>query len=130
MGKRFKAICGIIFILFCTNSYAGPESLATYPWQVVNMPMLCGPVIDVNRALQIEGYIEIGLEIYPKSKPTHFLHERFSIHYDIIGIEILNSNVIFKQGWKLIKGWIDVKTSRKVFFVNDEDLYHGCTKPT
>ena len=58
MGKRFKAICGIIFILFCTNSYAGPESLATYPWQVVNMPMLCGPVIDVNRALQIEGYIE------------------------------------------------------------------------
>ena len=22
------------------------------------MPMLCGPVIDVNRALQIEGYIE------------------------------------------------------------------------
>ena len=58
MGKLIKTICGLFFILCCTNSYAGPKSLAGYPWILLQMPMNCGPLVNVNKALKIEGYIE------------------------------------------------------------------------
>jgi hypothetical protein len=58
MGKLIKIICGLFFILCCTNSYAGPKSLAGYPWLMLQMPMHCGPLADVNKVLKIEGYTE------------------------------------------------------------------------
>jgi len=58
MRKSFKTICVLIFILCCTNLYAGPKSLAGYPWIIMSMPMHCGPLTDVNNALKNEGYVE------------------------------------------------------------------------
>ena len=60
MGKLIKTICGLFFILCLSNkSYAGPEELSTYPWTTQNMPISCGPLVDVNRALEVAGYVQI-----------------------------------------------------------------------
>jgi len=59
MGKLIKTICGLFFILCLSNkSYAGPEGLSNYPWQMQDMPIWCGPLEMVNEALKQEGYVE------------------------------------------------------------------------
>ena len=58
MGKLIKTICGLFFILcLSSKSYAGPEGLQNYPWELQDMPIFCGPLDDVNKALKKEGYI-------------------------------------------------------------------------
>ena len=60
MGKLIKTICGLFFILcLSSKSYAGPMGLQNYPWELQDMPILCGPLDDVNKALEKEGYIAI-----------------------------------------------------------------------
>ena len=59
MGKLIKTICGLFFILCCTNLYAGPQNLANYPWTLMQVPIWCGPSEEVNKTLEIEGYVEI-----------------------------------------------------------------------
>ena len=61
MGKLIKIICGLFFILCCTNSYAGPEGMPTYPWIMQQMPIWCGPLKEVNKTLQVEGYVEVEI---------------------------------------------------------------------
>ena len=59
MGKLIKTICGLFFILCLSNkSYAGPQGLSNYPWQMQDMPIWCGPLEMVNEALKLEGYVE------------------------------------------------------------------------
>ena len=60
MGKLIKTICGLFFIL-CLSSklYAGPEDLSIYPWTLQEMPISCGPLADVNKALDMAGYVQI-----------------------------------------------------------------------
>ena len=58
MDKLIKTICGLFFILcLSSKSYAGPEGLQNYPWELQDMPIFCGPLDDVNKALEKEGYI-------------------------------------------------------------------------
>ena len=53
MGKLIKTICGLFFILcLSSKSYAGPQSLSGYPWQLQDMPIWCGP-------LEMAGYVQI-----------------------------------------------------------------------
>ena len=59
MGKLIKNICGLFFILCCTNLYAGPENLARYPWTLMDVPVWCGPVKEVNKVLEEEGYVAV-----------------------------------------------------------------------
>ena len=60
MGKLIKTICGLFFILcLSSKSYAGPMGLQNYPWTLQDMPIFCGPLDDVNKALEKEGYIAI-----------------------------------------------------------------------
>jgi len=61
MGKLIKNICGLFFILCCTNLYAGPENLGRYPWTLMDVPVWCGPVKEVNKILEIEGYVEVEI---------------------------------------------------------------------
>ena len=61
MGKLIKIICGLFFILCCTNSYAGPEGMSKYPWVMQSMPIWCGPLVDVNKTLEVEGYVEVEI---------------------------------------------------------------------
>ena len=62
MGKLIKTICGLFFILCLSNkSYAGPEGLSNYPWQMQDMPIWCGPLEMVNNALKQEGYVEFEI---------------------------------------------------------------------
>ena len=57
MGKLIKTICGLFFILcLSSKSYAGPQGLSNYPWQLQDMPIWCGPLEMVNEALKIENY--------------------------------------------------------------------------
>ena len=57
MEKLIKTICGLFFILcLSSKSYAGPQSLSGYPWQLQDMPIWCGPLEMVNEALKNEGY--------------------------------------------------------------------------
>jgi hypothetical protein len=59
MEKLIKTICGLFFILcLSVNSYAGPKSLSSYPWQLQDMPIWCGPLEMVNEALKKEGYVK------------------------------------------------------------------------
>ena len=58
MDKLIKTICGLFFILcLSSKSYAGPEGMSNYPWELQQMPIWCGPLDDVNKALKKEGYI-------------------------------------------------------------------------
>ena len=58
MEKLIKTICGLFFILcLSSKSYADPKSLSGYPWELQQMPIWCGPLDDVNKALKKEGYI-------------------------------------------------------------------------
>ena len=58
MDKLIKTICGLFFILcLFSKSYAGPEGMSNYPWELQQMPIWCGPLDDVNKALEKEGYI-------------------------------------------------------------------------
>ena len=60
MGKLIKTICGLFFILcLSSKSYAGPEDLSIYPWTLQEMPISCGPLADVNKALNMAGYVQI-----------------------------------------------------------------------
>tara|TARA_B100000530_G_C15867563_1_gene452016 strand:+ start:773 stop:1144 length:372 start_codon:yes stop_codon:yes gene_type:complete len=60
MGKLIKTICGLFFILCLTSkSYASPEGMAKYPWMLMNVPIWCGPLKDVNEALKNEGYVAV-----------------------------------------------------------------------
>ncbi len=60
MGKLIKTICGLFFILcLSSKSYAGPEDLSIYPWSLQQMPISCGPLADVNKALDMAGYVQI-----------------------------------------------------------------------
>ena len=60
MGKLIKTICGLFFILcLSSKSYAGPEGLSIYPWSLQQMPISCGPLADVNKALDMAGYVQI-----------------------------------------------------------------------
>ena len=60
MGKLIKTICGLFFILcLSSKSYAGPEGLQNYPWTLQEMPVWCGPLVDVNKALEKEGYVQV-----------------------------------------------------------------------
>ena len=60
MDKLIKTICGLFFILcLSSKSYAGPMGLQNYPWELQDMPIFCGPLDDVNKALEKEGYIAI-----------------------------------------------------------------------
>jgi hypothetical protein len=60
MGKLIKTICGLFFILcLSSKSYAGPEDLSIYPWSLQEMPISCGPLADVNKALDMAGYVQI-----------------------------------------------------------------------
>ena len=60
MKKLIKTICGLFFILcLSSKSYAGPEDLSIYPWTLQEMPISCGPLADVNKALDIAGYVQI-----------------------------------------------------------------------
>ena len=60
MGKLIKTICGLFFILCLSNkSYAGPEGMQQYPWELQSMPIWCGPLDMVNQALEKEGYVQI-----------------------------------------------------------------------
>ena len=60
MGKLIKTICGLFFILcLSSKSYAGPEDLSIYPWTLQQMPISCGPLADVNKALDMAGYVQI-----------------------------------------------------------------------
>ena len=62
MGKLIKTICGLFFILcLSSKSYAGPEGLQQYPWQLEQMPIWCGPLEMVNEALKQEGYVEFEI---------------------------------------------------------------------
>tara|TARA_Y100000782_G_scaffold109487_1_gene134447 strand:- start:25 stop:393 length:369 start_codon:yes stop_codon:yes gene_type:complete len=71
MGKLIKNICGLFFILCCTNLYAGPENLARYPWTLMDVPVWCGPVKEVNKVLEIEGYVEVEIAFgREKALPT------------------------------------------------------------
>ena len=62
MEKLIKTICGLFFIL-CLSSklYAGPEDLSIYPWTLQEMPISCGPLADVNKALEMAGYVQIEI---------------------------------------------------------------------
>ena len=60
MGKLIKTICGLFFILcLSSKSYAGPEGMSNYPWELQSMPIWCGPLEDVNKILSKEGYVQI-----------------------------------------------------------------------
>ena len=60
MEKLIKTICGLFFILcLSSKSYAGPMGLQNYPWTLQEVPVWCGPLVDVNKALEKEGYIAI-----------------------------------------------------------------------
>ena len=62
MGKLIKTICGLFFILcLSSKSYAGPEDLVIYPWTLQQMPISCGPLADVNKALEKAGYVQIEI---------------------------------------------------------------------
>ena len=62
MGKLIKTICGLFFILcLSSKSYAGPEGLQQYPWQLEQMPIWCGPLDVVNEALAKENYVAIEI---------------------------------------------------------------------
>lgn len=62
MEKLIKTICGLFFILcLSSKSYAGPEGLQQYPWQLEQMPIWCGPLDVVNDALKQEGYVEFEI---------------------------------------------------------------------
>ena len=62
MGKLIKTICGLFFILcLSSKSYAGPEDLSIYPWTLQEMPISCGPLADVNKALEKAGYVQIEI---------------------------------------------------------------------
>ena len=62
MGKLIKTICGLFFILCLSGkSYAGPQSLSGYPWELQDMPIWCGPLEMVNEALKNEGYVEFEI---------------------------------------------------------------------
>ena len=62
MDKLIKTICGLFFILCLSNkSYAGPQGLSNYPWQMQDMPIWCGPLEMVNEALKNEGYEEFEI---------------------------------------------------------------------
>ena len=59
MGKAIKTLCGLIFLLFSTNTYAGPEGMSQYPWVPMSVPMWCGPIEEVNTVLKNEGYVPV-----------------------------------------------------------------------
>ena len=60
MEKLIKTICGLFFILcLSSKSYASPMGLQNYPWTLQEVPVWCGPLVDVNKALEKEGYIAI-----------------------------------------------------------------------
>ena len=59
MGKTIKTLCGLIFLLFSTNTYAGPEGMSQYPWVPMSVPMWCGPIEEVYTVLKNEGYVAV-----------------------------------------------------------------------
>ena len=61
MGKAIKTLCGLIFLLFSTNTYAGPEGMSQYPWVPMSVPMWCGPIEEVNTVLKNEGYVPVEI---------------------------------------------------------------------
>ena len=61
MRKTIKTLCGLLFLLFSTNSFASPEGMANYPWTMMNVPIWCGPVQEVNNALEKEGYVAVEI---------------------------------------------------------------------
>ena len=61
MGKTIKTLCILITILFSTNAYASPQGMANYPWILMNVPVWCGPLKEVNAALEKEGYVPVDV---------------------------------------------------------------------
>ena len=61
MGKTIKTLCGLIFLLFSTNTYAGPEGMSQYHWVPMSVPMWCGPIEEVNTVLKNEGYVPVEI---------------------------------------------------------------------
>ena len=61
MGKTIKTLCGLIFLLFSTNTYAGPEGMSQYPWVPMSVPMWWGPIEEVNTVLKNEGYVPVEI---------------------------------------------------------------------
>ena len=47
--------------LASTNAKAGPEGMSNYPWVPMSVPMWCGPVEEVNMALEAEGYVPVEI---------------------------------------------------------------------
>ena len=46
-------------LLASNNAKAGPQGMANYPWHMMNVPMWCGPIEEVNNVLKKEGYVPV-----------------------------------------------------------------------
>ena len=46
-------------LLASGNAKAGPQGMANYPWHMMNVPMWCGPIEEVNNVLEKEGYVPV-----------------------------------------------------------------------
>tara|TARA_B100001173_G_scaffold1165_1_gene1003 strand:+ start:40 stop:429 length:390 start_codon:yes stop_codon:yes gene_type:complete len=46
-------------LLASSNAKAGPQGMANYPWHMMNVPMWCGPIEEVNNVLKKEGYVPV-----------------------------------------------------------------------
>ena len=46
-------------LLASNNAKAGPQGMANYPWHMMNVPMWCGPIEEVNTVLEKEGYVAV-----------------------------------------------------------------------
>ena len=46
-------------LLASNNAKAGPQGMANYPWHMMNVPMWCGPIEEVNNVLEKEGYVPV-----------------------------------------------------------------------
>ena len=46
-------------LLASSNAKAGPQGMANYPWHMMNVPMWCGPIEEVNTVLKNEGYVAV-----------------------------------------------------------------------
>ena len=46
-------------LLASSNAKAGPQGMANYPWHMMNVPMWCGPIEEVNNVLEKEGYVPV-----------------------------------------------------------------------
>ena len=46
-------------LLSAKQAKASPEGMANYPWHLMDVPVWCGPLHEVNKALETEGYIPV-----------------------------------------------------------------------